>query len=73
MFDLMTLSLLLDEAVDSLKKKNKKETEIREKRKQQWLLQKTLQERDKNDRVMPITMKTIMKIDLPSALSLRVM
>jgi len=56
-----------------LKKKNKKETEIREERKQQWLLQKTSQERDKNDRVIPTTMKTIMKIDLPSARSLRVM
>jgi hypothetical protein len=30
-----------DESVDSLKKKHKKETEMREERKQQWLLQMT--------------------------------
>ena len=37
------------------------------------LLHKTTQERDKNDRVMPTTMKPIIKVDLLSARSLRVM
>ena len=47
---------------------------MREERKQQWLLQMTLsesvvllkkktQERDRNDRVTPTTMRTIMKMD----------
>jgi hypothetical protein len=46
---------------------------MREEHKQLWLLQKKTQERDKNDRFIPTTIKTIIKVDLPSACSLRVM
>ena len=51
---------------------------MREECKQQWVLQKRSQERDKNDRVVPIarslgvmhkTMKTIMKMSSPVAKS----
>ena len=48
-------------------KNTRKRQKLERNASQKRLLQKTTQERDKNDRVMPTTMKSIIKRDLPTA------